>query len=225
MKELFSKAEDCFELAKYLSKELGWKMDFRGSVYNEVLSGTYTSLPFDAYNTFLEYTKNKIIFDFKFCKDGFLRLSVGHNINPQSVGHKLAALSDFYEILYKQFGKPTVFYTTKNDPEGALSLQWSFINKDEEVKNFKNGTYFDDAEIDKLILIDEPSPKKGDDRLNENTKELISKQIGLPFELLPLVEENIEDFIKYKTEQELSSSKEEIEEKSETSSAKKIRKQ
>ena len=127
-------------------------------------------------------------FYFKYSKNEFLRISVGSNHFGSSLGEKLAALSDFYEILSEEYGEPTLFYTTKEDEEGLLTLQWSFINKEEEIEKFKNGKYFDDAEVDKLIIFGE----KGDtekNNLSDKTKQIISKRVGLPFELIYLVDD------------------------------------
>lgn len=206
MKEMFSKSDDCFELAKYLNKELKNKIEFTSSIYLEVVSGTYDCFPFDAYNNYSGYRKSKIFFDFLYSKGEFLRLSVRNGIHPKTTGHRLAVLSAFYEVLYKQFGKPTVFYTTKNDPNETLSLQWSFTNKDEEIQKFKNGIYFDDAKIEQLIIIGE-SRMQSNFPLNDAMKDYLSEKIGLPFELIELVNENIEDFIKYKNGEKTPTSK------------------
>ena len=61
----------------------------------------------------------------------------------------------------------------------------------------KKGNYFDDVETDELIIIGEPKQKTDGYQLSDITKKIISKHVGLPFELLSLVDENIEDFIKY----------------------------
>lgn len=197
MKEVFSKAEDCLKLGQYLNKKLGNKMEFTSGIFNDAIDGIYHCLPFDSYNNFSEYRKNKIMFNFKFCKDRFLRLCVENGVYPKTTGHKLAVLSDFYEVLYKRFGKPTFFCTTKDNPHETLFLQWSFTNRDEDIQNLKNDSYFDDAKIDKLIIIGE-STTQTNFQLNDAMKDYLSKMIGLPFELIGFVNENIEDFIKYK---------------------------
>ena len=116
----------------------------------------------------------------------------------------MAALSDFYEVLSEEYGNPTVFYTTKDDDEGFLTLQWSFINKDEEIEKFKSGKYFDDAEIDTLIIIGKEKNNIEGYSLSDKTKEIISRQVGLPFELLYLVDEDIESFVKHKSGKEMT---------------------
>ena len=93
----------------------------------------------------------------------------------------MAALSDFYSILSKEYGDPTVFYTIKGDDKEFLTLQWAFINKEEEIVKFQNGTYFDDAEIDKLIVIGKNKENIESYSFNDTTRNFISRQVGLPF--------------------------------------------
>ena len=54
---------------------------------------------------------------------------------------------------------------------------------------------FDDAETDELIIFGEQSSIN---ELSGKTKTYISNQIGLPIELIYLLDANVEDFIKYK---------------------------
>lgn len=201
MTEIYSNAEDCFELANYLKKKMGSKIDFYGSICQEVISGSYFS---DFESKHYHSYGDGLLFYYKFCKEGFLRIGIGsfypHN---NSIGEKLAALSGFYEVLSEQYGEPTVFYTTKDDDEGTLSLQWSFVNKEEDIQSLKNGSYFDDAEIDELIVIGESRTRIDSYQLSDTTRKLIAKQIGMPFELISLVDENIEEFVKYKTGKEI----------------------
>ncbi len=192
--QMYSKDEDCFELYKLLKRNLGEKIDFYGTPYTGLFEGKYYSEYEDD-----DVFEKGIPFYVKYCKGGFLRVSVGNYIiHEASVGEKLAALSSLYEALRTEFGDPTVFYTTKNDKRKAVSFQWSFINRKEEIQKFKDGTYFDDDEIDKLIIIDGQKQNVEGQELDEMTEKLISWQIGLPFDLLPLVDENIREFVKYK---------------------------
>lgn len=201
MSEIYSNAVDCLELARHLKKKMGSKIDFYGSIRQEVISGSYFS---DFEKEYYHSYGEGLSFYYKFCKEGFLRIGIGSFCSyNNSMGEKLAALSSFYEVLSEQYGEPTVFYTTKNDDEGTLSLQWSFVNKEEDIQKFKNGSYFDDAEIDELIVIGEPRTQMNIYQLSDTTRNLIAKNIGVPFELLSLVDENIDDFIKYKTGREI----------------------
>ncbi len=205
MGELFSKAKDCSILASMLKKKLGNKIDFYGSTYIEVPSGKYLS-SYRRNNGEYMFNGQWLPFYFKFSKNEFLRISVGSNHYHSSIGEKMAALSDFYSILSEEYGEPTVFYTTKDDDEGLLTLQWAFINKEEEIEKFQSGKYFDDAEIDTLIILGKKKEKTEGYSLSDKTKEIISKQIGLPFELLYLVDEDIENFVKHKNGKEISNS-------------------
>ena len=191
----YSNDYDCYELYKMLKRKMGDKIDYYGTPYNALFKGEYFS-PY-------KESKKGIPFYYKYCQNVFLRIQVGSSRYHQALeGEKLATLSDFYEVLSEVFGEPTVFYTTKDDKEELLSLQWSFVNKEEDIKKFKEGTYFDDAQIDELIVIDESKERNGY-HLSDLTKKLIAKRIGVPFALIPLVDENIEDFIKFKTGRKL----------------------
>ena len=198
MEELFSNAQDCHQLAKILYNKLKNKIEFYGSTYQEVITGKYHCLPYSSYKNYSEYKKDELSFSYKFLENGFLNIGIGNCIDKASIGHKLAALSDLYEVLNELYGKPTLYYTIKDDDEYYINLQWSFINKEECIEEFKNGTPFDDGEIEELIIIDEPKTKSNIYQLSDITRQMISKQIGLPFELINLLDENIEDFVKYK---------------------------
>lgn len=204
MTEIYSNADDCLELARHLKKKMNNKIDFYGSIYQEVISGRYFSHYRDPHSELDYLFEEGLPFYYKFCKEGFLRIGIGsfypHN---NSMGEKLAALSSFYEVLSEQYGDPTVFYTTKDDDEKTLSLQWSFANKEEDIQSLRNGSYFDDAEIEELIVFGEPRTQMNGYQLSDTTRKLIAKQIGVPFELISLVDENIEDFVKYKTGKEI----------------------
>lgn len=195
MSEIYSKADDCLELARYLKNKMGSKIDFYGSIHQEVISGSYFS---DFESKYYHPYGDGLSFYYKFCKEGFLRIGIGSFCSRNnSVGEKLAALSNFYEVLSEEYGEPTVFYTTKDDDERTLSLQWSFVNKEEDIQNFN------DAEIDELIVFGKPRTQMNGYQLSDSTRKLIAKQIGVPFELISLVDENIEDFVKYKTGKEI----------------------
>lgn len=198
-KELRSNGLDCLELSVYLSQKLKNQIDFTNSPLSGLPEGKYRPIPQNFHNNIEWLWQYGITFYFKYCKDGFLRLGVGNSIyHETSMGEKLAALSDFYLALQKKFGEPTVFYTTKDDDEGLLTLQWSFINKAEDIAKFKNNSMFDDADIDELIIIGEPVAKMSGYQLSAETKKIISQQVGLPFELLFLVDEHIAEYQKFK---------------------------
>lgn len=203
MKELYSNADDCLKLARILKSKLKQKIEFLGSTYQEVISGKYHCLGYSAYHEYKDYQNDTLSFNYKFCANGFLRITIGDYIFKKSLGQKLAALSDFYEVLSETFGTPTALYTIKDDDENSINLQWSFVNKEEDIQNLKNGTFFDDGKTENLIFFDE-STKTDEPSLNPKTKKIIETAFGLPCELLSLIDLNIEDFIKYKFENNTS---------------------
>lgn len=204
MSEIFSNADDCCKLARKLKKQLGDKIDFYGSINTPLPSGKYLSLYRRSNGEYFSYNLNCLQFYFKFAENGFLRIGVGSHSRDNFLGEKLAALSDFYEVLSEEYGEPTVFYTTKDDDEGLLTLQWSFVNKEEEIEKFQSGTYFDDAEIDTLIVFGQKRNNVDGYSLSDTTKKIISRRVGLPFELLDLADEDIENFVKHKTGKEMT---------------------
>ena len=203
MNEFYSKTEDCYLLAGKLKKELENKIEFWGSTYQEVPSGKYLS-SYRRNNGEYMFNGQYISFYFKFSENEFLRIGVGSNYRGSSIGEKMAALSDFYSILSKEYGDPTVFYTIKGDDKEFLTLQWAFINIEEEIVKFQNGTYFDDDEIDKLIVIGKNKENIESYSFNDTTRNFISRQVGLPFELIYLIDEDIENFVKHKTGKEIT---------------------
>ncbi len=203
MNEFYSKTEDCYILAGKLKKGLENKIEFWGSTYQEVPSGKYLS-SYRRNNGEYMFNGQYIPFYFKFSENEFLRIGVGSNYRGSSIGEKMAALSDFYSILSKEYGDPTVFYTIKGDDKEFLTLQWAFINKEEDIVKFQNGTYFDDAEIDKLIVIGKNKENIESYSFNDTTRNFISRQVGLPFELIYLIDEDIENFVKHKTGKEIT---------------------
>ncbi len=188
--ELYSNGEDCKELARILEREIKGKISFSWNVFNQIMGGSYNCIlsKDDSYFEFLNREKEQVKFYYKFLKDGFFRIGVGNNsLCKKTVGHKLAALSDFYQVLSKWFGEPTLFYTLENDEEEYLNFEWNFKYKKEVIEEFKNNTVFDyNDKVKDLIIIGEQQDK------------FISNQLGLPIELLDLVDKNIEDFVKYK---------------------------
>lgn len=183
MSEIYSNEDDCYLLAKELMKKLKNKIDFFRPMRTSIPSGKYLS-SYRRNNKESMFNGRWLLFYFEFSKDEFLRVGVRSNYYGSSLGEKLAALSDFYQVLSEEYGMPTVFYTTKNDDD-LLNIQWSFIDKEDAIEKFKNNTYFSDTKINNLIVFD---PKM----------EKISKEAGLPFELLYLVDEDIENYVKHK---------------------------
>jgi len=106
------------------------------------------------------------------------------------MGHKFVALSDFYQVLSEKFGEPTLFYAVCDDEDGTLNFQWSF----------QSGEVFDDAFVDILIVMGTSYKNGTDYQLSSETRNTLAHKIGLPFELISLVESDyMDDFVKYKT--------------------------
>ena len=208
MSEMYSKAEDCYELSKKLKEKFGNRIDFYGFLYSPTPNGYYlTSYRKNngEYNSV--HNKNSLLFYLKYMKDVFLRIQIGsHSYGDNTFGEKLAALSDFYLILSEEYGEPTVFYTTKDDDEETLNLQWSFVNKEEDIKKFKSGNYFDDDEIDTLIVFGENREDVEKIGLSDKTISIIARQFGLPFELLHMADNDIEEYMKHKNNEEITNS-------------------
>lgn len=200
MKKLYSNVDDCLILTKYINKTMGKKIKFCKNKNQRVVCGKQF-LHYKKMKDDLEYlTADELPFYFMFCKNEFLRFEIGsYPPFENSFGEKLASLSSFYEVLNKLFGEPTAFYTLK-DEERTLVLHWVFVNKEEEIQNFRNGSYFDDNELDELIIIGDQAPQTENYQLIEKTKKEVARKIGLPFELIHLIDE---DFVKYKTGKEI----------------------
>ena len=139
---------------------------------------------------------DKLNFNYTFCENRFLRISISKRIYASTLGHKLAALSDIYTALKKHFGEPTLLYTIENDDEESITMQWSFSQKEEDIKEFTNNTAFDDAKIDQLVVF-------GEERTEEEQK--IQEELGLPLELTSLVSANLNEYIYYKNGRILNS--------------------
>lgn len=194
----YSNVDDCKKLAIYLKNKLNDKIDFCGNTHERVVCGKYLGDSYKAQSSLSSLNKIGLPFYYKFCENEFLQIKIGSlPFFKNSLGEKLAVLSIFYEVLKEKFGEPLVFYTS-NDDEQSINLQWSFINKEEEIEAFKNGTYFDDGEIDELIIFGEQKVNAIGYQIGETARENNTRIIGLPFDLFPLVEENMEDYVKYK---------------------------
>lgn len=196
MKDNYLIEEETYLLAKKLKKELKGKIDFYGTMYTPVPSGKYLS-SYRKKNGEHFFNGQCPSFFFLYEKDDFLRISIGNHYKGNSLGEKLAALSDFYEVLKEEYGPPIVFYTLKEDKEQLLSMQWSFKDKEQDICFFQYGN-FTDKKFDDIIIIGE---EKED--LNETTRSITERKIGLPYELLDSVYEDLEEFIKHKKGEEV----------------------
>ena len=186
MAEIYSDSNDCYELCYYLKGTLKNKLCIYGSPSNPLVSGKYYGFA-DNTNTGDYLTiKDGLPFYAKFNKEGFLRIGIGSPLSREvTEGEKLAALSDICGVLAEKYGTPDVFYTTKDDDEKLLSLQWTFKDLEVEHERMEYDCYFDDAHIEKLIFMDTTQKIDEDD---------FTKFVGLPREMYGLVLENLDDF-------------------------------
>ena len=183
MDEYYSDGNDCYDLVRILYKNMGDKIYIYGSLSNPLINGKYMFQDENVTSNLHSYyaIRDGLCLYGKYNSDYFLRMGIGDpHSRKASNGEKLAALSDIYETLRIEFGNPTVFYTTKDDDDGALTLQWCFKNKELELEKFEFDNYFDDANLERVIPIKEGS---------------YNEKYGLPEELVSLVDE---DFLKYK---------------------------
>ena len=179
MNEVNSSPDDCYRLGSSLHEKLGRKLCFYGSLYQPLISGRYYVSNQDINNN-----DGGVDFSLEFSNDKLIRVGIGrcsYNKNA-SLGEQLAALSDFFDIFYEDYGYPTFFFTKKDDDNGYIYLQWSFKNRDNDIEAIK-----EDPSIDTLIIMNE-----------KNINPVLTKRMELPSELVNIVDANIEDYLKYK---------------------------
>ena len=194
---------DCYHLSEQLLEKFGSRLVLYGCGGPCMLAGEYASFSNEVYSDYTDLCENKIIFCCKYYKGEFLRITVGNGLAERPIGHKLAALSDFYEIFKEEFGVPTLFYTMKDDAYGSLNFQWSMKDKEKDIENFKNGTIFCDTEVEHVIVMGEKKIDLKKRELDRSTQNVLDEGLGLPIDLLPLVNDNIDDFIYYKEDKDV----------------------
>lgn len=192
-------------LEKLLELKMGRKIRWNSRFGNNVKfnnEADYHSLDYETYENKKEYEHDTVTVLFKYKEGDFLRVTIENNIYPHSMGHKLAVLSDFYKVFNEEFEKPTFFFmTTDNvyDPkEAILNLQWSFYDKEGDIEKFKSISTIDGKEVSNFIVMDDPSICVDNHYLYPDTRDYIAKSFELPLDLLPLVDDNVEDYLKYK---------------------------
>ena len=185
-----------YELAQRLKSKMGEKIEFYGFLSTPDPLGKYLSL----------YRKNigenmhnghLLSFCFHYVNDNILRLSIFSDFGDHSLEEKMAALSEFYEVLRHDFDEPDIFYVSKNEDGERINLQWSFAKKDEIIKRINEGNYFKNKDIVQIIILGEKDDNK-EEVLSEDTRKKISYTVGLPFELIHLIKDHLKDFLKYK---------------------------
>ncbi len=182
MQEVKSSPDDCYRLGCNLLEKIGQKVIIYGPLYQAGIEGRF----------FVDGDMNKGGLDFyiEYLNGSFLRIGFGDSDynKDAKMGEKLAALSTFYQIMSEDFGSPSFFYTTKDDDKHFINMHWSFYNKEESIKDLLN-----DDNIDSYIVFDKVDPKPN-----------ITKRMKLPSGLVKLVDENIEDYLKYGSNGEVS---------------------
>lgn len=185
MDDLISNAEDCNHLRQYLKNELKNNIKFNTPLWLEILMGEY----FFAKGGYKGFFRKGITFYIKYNKEEFLRLQVCTSYLNESRGKKLVVLNELYKSLSKKVGIPIIFYIVKDSNGEVLTLEWAF--KEEITKSFTNASRFDEIEFEKLIFINQTIDKLDD------LVTTYSKYTSLPPELTQLIEENMEEYLKY----------------------------
>jgi len=183
--KLRSNTDDCIELATILTESFQDRIEIFGTTTELALRGKYQSVPFNDsfFSSKDDYIQDRVLFSYEYNKDGYLRLKIHDGLYEHSLGHKLAVLSDFYEVLYERFGNPCLFYMINDDSDECLYLEWCFTN----IKNISGLVRFSlyNPNVKKIIIIEKKEQK-------------ISKLLGLPRELMDLIDVNIDDYLRYK---------------------------
>lgn len=151
-----SRTEDVKWLAYKLKDVLGSKISINKYGLNqEVLHGYYN----EKGKTWDR--ENCIDFHIKYNRNVFLRIGTGEIHIRKSYDEKLAALKEIGKVIIdtetitdKKIGQPLAFYRAVSDDSIVPTLEWAFRNQEEYVEELKNGTIFDDATIENLIIID-----------------------------------------------------------------------
>lgn len=154
MINFMSNSDDIVWLAYKLKEEMGRTISInKFGLHNEILTGKYSS---DLYAQYYG-----IDFNIKFSADQFLRINVGEIQQSRSYEEKIKALSEFYSVINKIidnnngiFKNPLAFYNVSSGKNKIPYLDWVFCNREEYEKELVNGTLFDDAVIEDLIIFD-----------------------------------------------------------------------
>ena len=182
MLEVSSSPDDCYRLGKSLIEKLGEKLIIYGPLYQPSIQGRY----------YVNNDKNSGGLDFYIMYASGISLRMGFGDNDYNknakMGEKLAALSDFYLIIFEEFGNPSFFYTVKDDDNHYINMHWALNKKEDSIKDMLS-----DDNIESYIIFDKIDP-------NPN----LTKRMKLPSLLVNLVDENIEDYLKYGSNTEYS---------------------
>ncbi len=175
--EVCSKEQDCFDLFGKLKSNMGNRLELFGSAFKPFVTGRF-------YYNCNEKDRDNLPFYYKFNKDYFLRVGIGTFYPGKTCfASKLYALSSFYQTIKEYYGEPSVYFTVKDGDEDIIFLEWIFKDKERIIEDIKNSDYFTDGFTNNVIEINEYN-----DFNRSKAKELISKQLGLPFDLIKLVD-------------------------------------
>lgn len=149
-----SKTEDVVWLAYKLKDKLESKISINEfGLYKEVLEGYYDK------NGEAWISSKCVDFCVKYNRNSFLRVGTGENSFHKSYEEKLEVLKDIGRVIIdtesitgKQFGYPLAFYKAVFEDSVVPTLEWAFKKQEEYTEALKNGTLFDDAFVENLIV-------------------------------------------------------------------------
>ena len=149
-----SKTEDVKWLAYKLKDALESKISINQYGLNqEVLHGYYDKEMCCRFDYF------KLDFHIKYNRNYFLRLGIGEDSVGKSYQEKINALKDIGKVVInlesmvdKKIGPPLAFYNAVSEDSVVPTLEWAFRNQAEYIEELRNGTIFDDADIENLII-------------------------------------------------------------------------
>lgn len=150
MKEVFSKGEDCAELAQCLKNKMDNYVSFNWlGIDNPILTGVYckngTHFPF--------YGKDDVRFYIKFCKNEFLRIQM--EVFPYNRENIALAMSELIQALVSieqgdtPIGFPLAIYST----DDWLTSEYAFKNMESIMESLENNTRFDDGSVENLNFL------------------------------------------------------------------------
>ena len=161
MEETFSKAKDVKFLAIELEKRIGEFISInRFALGQEVLTG----------KIILDKSQsarlNGIDFNIKYSKGEFLRINIGEiNLISSYIKKEEAAnllvdtISQINLENNEYIGNPDAFYQIDNGGFYIPYYDWAWKNKEEYLRELKDNTMFDDADVENLIIFDKQAEK------------------------------------------------------------------
>ena len=173
------------ELVEILKRKLKDKIT-RIKIQNDMIDGYYKS----PYN---KKDEGIIPFLIRYKKDNNIKIAIGypHNDKNNRTGpENMAALSELYTVISEIFGEPTLFENSPN----LIQLRRFFKDKD-KVKQQYIERYQKKSGL--LIIFDNNLNKESD--IDKRVKQIMERKVGLPYDLIKLIDDEIEEYIKYKT--------------------------